>query len=189
MKLERFTQPAIGDFARRFNVAHGQAVAATLATTIGGELRALRWGVLAPWRGHGGKRPPPIYVADADASARPPVLRKARPCLVPADGFYAYAAHTAGGKRVPYWLHAADGAAFAFAGLAATHADDGVESFALILAPAPSALAAITPLAFATEPREIHWRATAISKYFADASHDDPRCIAPLGNPAQGELF
>ena len=49
MKLERFTQPASGDFARRFNVAHGQSVAASLAT-IGGELRALRWGVLAPWR-------------------------------------------------------------------------------------------------------------------------------------------
>jgi putative SOS response-associated peptidase YedK len=179
--LERYTQPAIGGLPRRFNVARDQSA----AVTIGGELRLARWGMLAPWRGHGGKRPPPIYVADAAAIARTPVLRRATRCAVHADGFYAWAP-----KRRAFWIHA--DAPIELAGVAATHRDDGIESFAIIVGPAPPAIvhvASIAPIVAGDVERDVAWRATEVSTWFADAAHDDPRCIAPLGNPAQGELF
>ena len=169
--LERFTQPAIGASPRRFNVARGGLA----AVTIDGALRELRWGLLAPWRGHGGKRPPPIYTADATAIERTPLLRRATRCAVHADGFYAWLKIRS--KRHAFWIHAGDTAAFA--GLAATHADDGIESFAIELGPAPPELARITAIApVLLEPAP--WRATEVSTYFADASHDDARCIEPL---------
>jgi putative SOS response-associated peptidase YedK len=169
--IERFT-----DTPRRFNIARGQSTAVDIAGTS----RVLRWGLLAPWRGHGGKRPPPIYVVDRDAIASTPVLRRATPCLVRADGFYAW--HKVGGKRHAFWIRGAS----AFAGLAATHADDSIESFAIVVEPAPSELAAITPV---VPQAAATWRAIEVSTYFSDAAHDDERCIAPLGNPNQGSLF
>ena len=33
------------------------------------------------------------------------------------------------------------------------------------------------------------WRSDAVSTRMASAQHDDERCIEPLGNPNQGELF
>jgi putative SOS response-associated peptidase YedK len=163
--IERIT-----DTPRRFNIARGDVA------TAGG--RELRWGLLAPWRGHGGKRPPPIYVADRDAIARTPVLRRAAACAIRADGFYAIVKAP---KRRAFWICGAS----SFAGLAATHADDGVESFALIVEPAPPAIAAIAPLVPVAGGAA--WRAIEIAPDFA--SHDDARCIAPVGNPNQGSLF
>jgi hypothetical protein len=33
------------------------------------------------------------------------------------------------------------------------------------------------------------WRADPVSTWVNAVEHDDPRCVEPLGNPAQGELF
>jgi putative SOS response-associated peptidase YedK len=173
--LERYTQPAIGGSPRRYNVARGGMA----AVTVDGELRELRWGLLAPWRGHGGKRPPPIYTADAAAIEATPVLRRATRCIVHADGFYAWLKLRS--KRHAFWIHAAD---VAFVGLAATHADDGIASFAIAIGPAPPEIAHVTSIApvLATPAT---WRATEVSTYFADPSHDDARCIAPLDDSPQ----
>lgn len=76
----------------------------------------------------------------------------------------------------------------ALAGVVATHRDDGIEPLAIVVGPAPPAIAHVTPIAPIAES-DVVWRATEVSTWFADAAHDDPRCIAPLGNPAQGELF
>ena len=60
----------------RYNVAHGQRALVETRTGIS----ELRWGVLAPWQGHGGKRRPPARVQRSDA-AYPwlaPVHRRAR---------------------------------------------------------------------------------------------------------------
>jgi putative SOS response-associated peptidase YedK len=179
-ELERFTQPAIGQLPRRFNVARGQ----TAAVTVDGELRELRWGLLAPWRGHGGKRPPPIYIADAALIDALPMLRRARRCVVHTDGFYAW--HVIGAKRHAFWIHTLE--PIAVIGLSATHDDDGIAAFAIAVGPAPPELRAITPIAPIVDG-DARWRASEISHWFADASHDDERCIAPLRNPSQGELF
>jgi putative SOS response-associated peptidase YedK len=162
--IERIT-----DTPHRFNIARGDVA------RLSSDGRELRWGLLAPWRGHGGKRPPPIYVADRAAIAAAPVLRRATACSIRADGFYAR--H----KRRAFWISGAT----AFAGLVATHADDGIESFAIVVEPAPSAIAAIAPLVPVAVGAS--WRAIEVAVDFA--AHDDARCIAPLGNPNQGELF
>jgi putative SOS response-associated peptidase YedK len=161
----------ISDPPRRFNLARGD----TATVTIAGESRELRWGLLAPWRGHGGKRPPPIFVADRRAIAATPVLRRATACAIRADGFYARY------KRRAFWISGAT----EFAGVAATHADDGIESFAIVIEPAPPSIAAIAPMVPVAAGAS--WRAIEVAADFA--SHDDARCIAPLGNPNQGELF
>ena len=84
--------------------------------------------------------------AKAETVAEKPAYRaafKARPCLVPADGFYEWAKRASGAKQ-PYFFTTKDRAPFAFAGLwEAWHAKDAVplETFT-ILTTAPNALCA-----------------------------------------------
>ncbi|HET7505474.1 MAG TPA: SOS response-associated peptidase family protein [Kofleriaceae bacterium] len=219
----------------RFNVA--PLSTAPICTAAG--LVLARWGLLPPWRGHGGKRDPHVLhaaVADLD---HVPLLRNAfrsQRCLVLADGFYVW--RRAGKKPQPVWVHpppdpARPGARsrlVAFAGLAATHRDDDQLSFAIVVAPAGprvasllapgpvppgappsrSGRAAAAPTApvvvpagdhdaWLTGPRDAAralldhplsgWRADPVSSRVNSLEHDDEACIAPLGNPAQGELF
>jgi len=181
----------------RYNIARGHHAPVGLGERTGD----MRWGLLAPWRGHGGKRGPMIYVAPLAEIDRTPLLRNARKrqrCLVLADGFYAW--RQLATKRQPYWIHPAAPRAIAFAGLWATHADDGRASFAIVTVPANALVAPISEtmpaladaawLADGTlaAPGD-DWRADAVSTWVNNVAHDDPRCIAPLANPAQGELF
>ncbi|MFT3698562.1 MAG: SOS response-associated peptidase family protein [Kofleriaceae bacterium] len=181
---ERYTQPAIEGFARRYNVAPDQTVPVRLSDNV----RALRWGMLAPWRGHGGVRPPPIRTALLDSVAATPVLAKAKRCIVIADGWYARAKI---GKHVhAWWIHGAPG----FAGVCATHVDDGVESFAILGLPSTGRSTFLPCGADEQWLRDgttldVAWRETEISRWFEDPSHDDSQCIAPLANPNQGTLF
>lgn len=179
----------------RYNIARGQR--ASVETRSG--ISELRWGVLAPWQGHGGKRRAPTYVATLAEIAAAPHLRTARAnqrCLVLADGFFAW--RRIGKKLQPYWIHAST--RLAFAGVIATHKDDRIASFAIVTVPAPPAIVSITaeiPAVVDTSwlanpaltPVAQAWRIDAVSPHVNDPAHDDPRCIAPLGNPAQGSLF
>ncbi|MBA3463445.1 MAG: SOS response-associated peptidase family protein [Deltaproteobacteria bacterium] len=141
-----------------------------LVQTRDGE-RELRWGQLAPWRGHGGKRGPMVYELDAAS-----VKLKSKRCLVPADGWFAKL------HKQPHWFHARG--RFTLAGVVATHADDGVESFAIITVPATGiALPIVERMPVLADTRWLddgelvalpaEWRVAA----------------APPGNPAQRELF
>ena len=108
---------------------------------------------------------------------------------MPADGFYAW--RKVGSKRIPYWIHPP--ARVYFAALSAT-GDDHVASFAIVTLPAAAGIASITetmPMIVddAWQPLDASWRADAVSTWVNDLAHDDARCITPLGNPAQGELF
>jgi putative SOS response-associated peptidase YedK len=139
-------------------------------TTSDGTIVSLRWGILAPWRGHGGKRPPPIHVATLDTVAATPVLRDAMRCLVHADGFYV----RAGARREPYVIHPAT--ELRFAAIHATHRDDGIDSFALLVGPAPAAIASLTtvaPLVALDAVAYDQWRASPAATW----------------NPSQGALF
>ena len=206
----------------RFNIAPLQI--APICTAQG--LVAARWGLLPPWRGHGGKRGPHILhapLATLDPGpGQVPVLRnafKSQRCLVIADGFYAW--WRAGKKSQPMWLHpVADPArrdartrTVAFAGVAATHRDDGQPSFAIVVGPAGPLVAPYDPTMPVVVPPDGHaawlsgprdraiaiatgalagptgWRAEPVSTWVNSIDHDDARCIEPLGNPAQGELF
>ncbi len=185
---ERYTLTDAG----RFNIAPGQLAPVQLRDGTSD----LRWGLLAPWRGHGGKRGPMVYEAPHAAIAATPLLRNAharRRCLVLADGWYIWR------KQRAYWVHAP--ARVAFAGLAATHVDDGIASFAIVVVPSAGLVTGLAP----TMPAVVdeRWlaapileclplerlRADPVSSHVDKVDHDDPRCVMPLGNPAQGELF
>jgi len=227
--IERYSLTSLDEIAKtfgvaapagppRFNIAPLQIAWACTAQG----LVAARWGLLPPWRGHGGKRGPHILHAPLDALDRVPVLRnafKSQRCLAIADGFYLW--WRSGKRSQPMWLHpVADPArrdartrAIAFAGVAATHRDDGQPSFALLVGPASplvapydSTMPVVVPPdgypAWLTGPRDralelvtgalagpTGWRAEPISTWVNSVDHDDARCIEPLGNPAQGELF
>jgi putative SOS response-associated peptidase YedK len=209
---------AAPDGPPRFNIAPLQI--APICTADG--LVAARWGLLPPWRGHGGKRGPHILHAPIDAIDATPVLRnafKAQRCLILADGFFVW--HRGGKKPQPLWLHpAADPArpgtrsrTVGLAGVAATHRDDHQPSFAIVVGPAvppiaphattmPLAIPASDHAAWLTGTRDravalvtaalagpTGWRAEPVSTWVNSVDHDDARCVEPLGNPAQGELF
>jgi putative SOS response-associated peptidase YedK len=135
----------------------------------GDRAAGLRWGIVAPWRGHGGKRPPPIYIATLAEVAATPVLRDAERCLVDADGFYV----RAGTKRELYIV--APATPIAFAGVCTTHRDDGIASFALLVGPAPAGIAMLTEIAPLVGPDAsvCEWRAHRAAEW----------------NPSQGQLF
>jgi putative SOS response-associated peptidase YedK len=103
----------------RFNVAPGQDVA-TVACAADGRrvLRMRRWGLVPYWAKDPrlGSR---LVNARAESAASKPAFRDAlrrRRCLVPADGFYEWAA-SARGPRQPWYVARADAACFAIAGL------------------------------------------------------------------------
>lgn len=172
--------------APRYNIARGQSA----PVIVDGVEHMMRWGLLAPWRGHGGKRGPMTYEVAHDALTATPQLRNAHRVLVPADGFFAW--RRTGKKRIPYWIHPP--ARTYFAGLSATGGDH-IASFAIVSVPAVPFVAPISPtmpmvVDEAWQPLALAgWRADAVSTWVNDVAHDDERCITPLGNPSQGELF
>jgi len=224
--IERYTLTSLDEVAAgfgvaplegppRFNIAPLQI--APICTAAG--LVAARWGLLPPWRGHGGKRGPHVLHAPIASLDAVPLLRNAfrsQRCLVIADGFFAWL--RTGKKSQPVWLHPAPDPArrdarsrtIGFAGVAATHRDDGQPSFAIVVGPASPLVAPFDPTmplviapadhaAWLTGPRDgaaalldgapAGWRADPVSTWVNSVDHDDPRCVEPLGNPAQGELF
>ena len=183
--LERYTLTSHGSLPPRYNIAHGQI--AHVITAVGGEPMPMRWGLLRPWRGHGGKRGPMIYtslLADVDAM---PILRNARKkqrCAVLADGYFLWR------DKQPLWIHPDPPRVIAFAGLWHTNRDDDQPSFAILEDTAPLV---IDPDAWLARGELVAdrspLRTDAVSTWVNNVAHDDPKCIAKLGNPAQGTLF
>jgi putative SOS response-associated peptidase YedK len=199
--------------APRWNIAPGQDVA-TLRAEPGRaapvfELR--RWGLVPRWAKHPGIGSRMIN-ARAETAAEKPAFREAlrrQRCLLPADGFYEWAA----GPRVrqPYLIERADGAPFAFAGLwEHWEAPDGrrIASCTLLTSEANARLRALhprMPVILAPEhyarwldperrdPAQVgsllrpcpddwlvpHPVATRVN----DVAHDDPACAAPVPEP------
>jgi putative SOS response-associated peptidase YedK len=161
--IERFT---LAD--RR--IGHGDPASALLADGP----RELRWGLLRPWRGHGGKRGPLIFgatLAEADAL---PLLRdgrKQRRCAVLADGVLGKASRWATPART-----------VAFAGIWAEHPDDGIASVALLEGDALGAVAELADRMPLVVDRDA-WLAGSL------VLDEAPWRIGSLANPAQGSLF
>ncbi|MCB2193150.1 MAG: SOS response-associated peptidase [Deltaproteobacteria bacterium] len=104
-------------YAPRFNLAPGQEALAVLAGEEGRRAEMLRWGLVPSWAkeermGYKMINARAETVADKPAYRGP--FRRTR-CLIPADGFFEWAA-AQGGKQ-PYFLARKDREPFALAGL------------------------------------------------------------------------
>jgi putative SOS response-associated peptidase YedK len=83
-------------------------------------LGTMKWG-LVPWFSKDPKTGAKMINARAESVPTKPAFRRAfekRRCLIPADGFYEWKKPTEdGGKKIPYFIHGADGRPIVFAGL------------------------------------------------------------------------
>jgi putative SOS response-associated peptidase YedK len=208
---------APGGSAPRWNIAPLQLALIRTASAV----VAARWGLLPPWRGHGGKRGPHVLHAPVALIESTPLLRnafKSQRCLAIADGFFVW--HRTAKKSVPMWMHVPDperpgrSKLLGFAAVAATHRDDHQLSFALIAGHAPAGQPGILgpidtelPVVIAAADhatwltgkpdralalvatQATAWRAEPVSTWVNSVDHDDPKCVEPLSNPRQGELF
>jgi len=199
---------AVSDVVPRFNIAPGQLAPVAIVREGSRVIEQMRWGLLPRWRGHGGKRGPLVNAAPVEAVAGTPLLRdafKKQRCLVLADGCYAWRE-----LKQPIWYHPEPRRVIAFAGVWNTNDDDGQPSFALLLGPplatrvkdampillAPDSYEAwLDPKVGPDDASELlvgapasGWRADAVTTRMA-SNHDDEKCIEPVGNPNQGDLF
>lgn len=128
----------------RFNVAPTQpAPVVTLHEGVR-TIEMMRWGLVPHWAGPDGKRAPLMINARIESVNAKQVFRDAlqrKRCLVPADGFFEWAAADqarAGGKKAspqPFYFHPRSRGICAFAGLWARSRDtsgDELHSFTII---------------------------------------------------------
>jgi len=104
--------------AADWNVAPTKPIVAALDRGAGVVLTTLRWGLVPSWADDPsiGSR---MINARLETAFEKPAFRpalEARRCLIPADGWYEWAARP-DGTRQPYYLAPDDGALLAFAGL------------------------------------------------------------------------
>jgi len=104
----------------RYNVAPSQDVPIVRENAEGErELVFARWGLIPSWS----KEPKAEFStinARAETVAAKPAFRSAfrsRRCLIPADGYYEWAARPGSKTKQPYYIGLREGALFAFAGL------------------------------------------------------------------------
>jgi putative SOS response-associated peptidase YedK len=106
------------DLAADWNVAPTKPIAVVLDRGAGPVLTTVRWGLVPSWADDPsiGSR---LVNARIETAAEKPAFRAAlaeRRCLIPADGWYEWAA-LPDGTRQPYFLTPDDGGVLAFAGL------------------------------------------------------------------------
>lgn len=119
--IDAFEVAVIADEARlapRYNIAPTQDTSIVVARHESGRsLELAKWGLVPSWA-----KDPSIgsrmFNARSETVAEKPSFRAAfakRRCLVPASGYYEWT--TEAGVKTPHFIHRADGAPLAFAGL------------------------------------------------------------------------
>jgi putative SOS response-associated peptidase YedK len=101
-----------------YNVCPTDPVHVIAAGDSARRLTAMRWGLLPPWYKTPGDGPLLIN-ARADTIAEKPAFReavRARRCVIPASGFYEWTV-SPDKARLPWYIHRADGAPLAMAGI------------------------------------------------------------------------
>jgi putative SOS response-associated peptidase YedK len=118
--MRQFELYQIPRLIRRYNIAPSQSVPIVRLTPEGQrECVFVRWGLPPSWA----KEPKTDYStinARAETVATKPAFRDAfrrRRCLVPASGYYEWAARPGSKTKQPYYISLRDGGLFAFAGL------------------------------------------------------------------------
>jgi putative SOS response-associated peptidase YedK len=205
--------------APRFNIAPSQPIA-TISNDPRSARRLLvprRWGLIPSWA-----KDPKIgnrmINARVETLAEKPAFREAfqqRRCLVPADGFFEWAAARPGGARQPHHIALPQRRCFAIAGLwerwrdpagasvesctlLTTEALPGLRAlhdrmpvilapadYALWLAPEAPAAATLHRIALGAPAAALAWH--PVGKQVNDPRVDDPTCLAPVVVPPERE--
>jgi putative SOS response-associated peptidase YedK len=203
------------ELAPRFNVAPGQPVATIDRARPDGRpaLRLRRWGLVPHWA-KDAKIGARTINARVETLAEKPAFRDAfrlRRCLVPADGFYEWAARAGAGKQ-PFHVTLPGRRLFAFAGLWERWRDpagQALETCSLLttaanarlrdvhdrmpvilapadyaswLAPGPADAAALQRLVRGELAEALELH--AVGRRVNDARVDDAACLAPAGASA-----
>lgn len=124
--VEAFDVPSLTfEYRPRYNIAPGQDCPVVAEDRNGRRAGLLEWGFLPSWKDD----PTGAFInARSESVASKSSFREAfrrRRCLVPADGFYEWKAHD--GKKIPHWIHPADGGLVSFAGIWETWKQPGAE--------------------------------------------------------------
>jgi putative SOS response-associated peptidase YedK len=217
----RFGLAETVEVRQRFNVAPGDDVLA-ITTDRDGIPRPedLRWGLVPSWA----KSPATglkMINARVETVRERAAYRRAFErfrCLILADGFYEWQRLDRPGpaRKQPFWIHRADGAPFAFAGLwSIWHGpqEQTLRSCTIITTAANPAVASLhdrMPVILApgtesnwleadTSPAELlellhglpasETALQAVSSAVNDARYDGPECLAPPAPEAQAALF
>ncbi len=199
----------------RFNVAPGQTIAtiARFAESAGATLALRRWGLIPGWA-----KDPKIgnrmINARVETVAAKPSFRAAfrkRRCLIPADGFYEWAARSVGAKQ-PFHIALPGRRCFAIAGLWESWRDpEGVNietctllttaanarlrevhdrmpvildpaDYAIWLDPRPADEDTLTRLVRGALAEELEL--LAVGRRVNDPRSDDAACLEPANNPS-----
>jgi putative SOS response-associated peptidase YedK len=205
----------------RYNIAPTQPIVVVRAGERGRELVPMRWGLIPAWAKDPGTFPL-LVNARAEGIGSKPAFQNAfrrRRCLVPASGFYEWAARGRGARQ-PHAVRPEDGRLIAFAGLWETWSGpDGseIDTAAIVTVPANETLnplhdrmpAVIAPEDFATwlsgeadtpaaaallrPAPEALFACVPVSTRVNAAANDDPALweAAPPEDlaPLQGNLF
>ena len=205
----QFEIDALEPYAARYNIAPTQPVLAVIRADDRRVGHFLRWGLVPSWAKDPriGSR---MINARAETVAEKPSFRAAfrrRRCLIPADGYYEWAAKP-GGKQA-WYIHRADDACFAFGGLWEHWEHDGtvIESCAILTCAANARLAAIhdrmpvviepadysrwlapeqagpAPIALLRAMGEDYFTLRQVTKRVNSPRHDGPDCIATAPDP------
>jgi putative SOS response-associated peptidase YedK len=112
------------DLTARYNIAPSQKAPVILNLEGNITMDACRWGLVPAWAKHLEKGKALINARAETLSQRPSfkTALSGRRCLVPADGFYEW--KKTGTARRPFYIHSADNALFAFAGIFDEHKNE-----------------------------------------------------------------
>ena len=205
--VEVFDVPPLAfDYRARYNIAPSQDVPVVASDRRGTRLGLLRWGLVPAWAADPSMGSRTIN-ARAESLLDKPSFKEAavaRRCLVPADGFYEWAAEGEG--KVPYWIHSPDREPMGFAGvwerwhlpgtepvfsmaIITVNANDQIQHLhhrmpAIVHASDREAwLDTETPVAYALsllKPYERELGAYPVSTLVNRPANDVPECIEPL---------
>lgn len=179
------------DLPPRWNIAPSQPVPILRARSgrgaAGAEAARVAWGLIPEWANDPRIANKLINARMESLAAKPAFADsfRARRCLVPADGFYEWAALGGDGPRYPHYIRLASGRPFTFAGLWARWRDPSgtpVETCTIITCPPNEAIA------------RLHDRMPVILPPDARAAWLDPalrdeRALLGLLGPLPAELF
>lgn len=190
----------------RFNIAPSQLVASCHLEhpeTASLWWAALTWGFRPHWAKPGQLKSAPIN-ARAETVADKPMFRhafKQHRCLVPADGYYEWQPRPGQAKQ-PYYIHRADNAVIALAGIFSPAEEDTPGTLALLTtAAAPSVQAIHERMPVTVEPNDFEawlagdvaaaerviehagkmkWISRPVSPRMNRPTFDSPECIDAL---------